>query len=138
MPDPMTLLKADHREAKKLMEQLADSEEGNERKQMAKQLEAALTLHMDLEERLLYPLVQQHVGQEENEEATIEHGLAREALGKLGEASADMARLVILDRQQADWKRDLDYVGGHIERLRRMRDDWSVSCPPTASSHNAN
>ena len=83
MNDPMTILKADHREAKRLMTALAESEEGKERNAMAAALEAALTLHMAIEEEYVYPLVAEKVGVEDEEEAEIEHGLAREGLDKL-------------------------------------------------------
>jgi hemerythrin-like domain-containing protein len=83
MNDPMTILKADHREAKKLLNKLAESEEGNERQKMAKELEKALTLHMQLEEMLVYPLVKKDVGAEDEEEAQIEHQLARDGLQKM-------------------------------------------------------
>jgi len=39
MNDPMTMLKADHREAKKLLTALGESEEGPERDKMAAELE---------------------------------------------------------------------------------------------------
>jgi hemerythrin-like domain-containing protein len=83
MNDPMRILKQDHREAKQLLTALAESEEGSERQKMAKELEKALTLHMELEERLLYPLVKEHVGEEDEEEAEIEHRLAREGLRQM-------------------------------------------------------
>jgi hemerythrin-like domain-containing protein len=83
MNDPMTILKADHREAKKLLNQLSDSDEGKQRDDTANELAAALTLHMDLEERLVYPLVRQHIGREDEEEAEVEHRLAREGLTKM-------------------------------------------------------
>ena len=83
MNDPMTILKGDHREAKKLMTALADSEEGKERNAMVAELQAALSLHMAIEEEYVYPLVAEKVGAEDEEEADIEHGLAREGLAKL-------------------------------------------------------
>jgi hypothetical protein len=83
MNDPMRILKQDHREAKRLLTALAESEEGREREQMAKELEKALSLHMELEERLVYPLVKEHVGTEDEEEAEIEHRLAREGLRQM-------------------------------------------------------
>ncbi|MEY2554398.1 MAG: hypothetical protein QOC57_2258, partial [Ilumatobacteraceae bacterium] len=55
MNDPATILKADHREAKRLMNALAESDEGSERETMAQELNDALTLHMEIEERILYP-----------------------------------------------------------------------------------
>ena len=84
MNDPMTILKADHREAKRLLTALADSEEGPERERMCAEVTKALTLHMELEERLLYPLVRSMIGEEDAEEANIEHGLAREGVATMG------------------------------------------------------
>ena len=83
MNDPMTILKADHREAKKLLTALGDSEEGPQRETMAAQVEAALTLHMKIEEDIVYPAVADYVGKDDEEEAEIEHGLAREGLAKM-------------------------------------------------------
>jgi hemerythrin superfamily protein len=84
MNDPMTILKADHRDAKQLMTELAETEEGEERHLMAAELERALSLHMALEEEYVYPLVAEKVGAEDEEEAEIEHGLARDGLDKVG------------------------------------------------------
>ncbi|HEX2784349.1 MAG TPA: hemerythrin domain-containing protein [Ilumatobacteraceae bacterium] len=39
--------------------------------------------HMQLEETILYPAVKKLVGEEDEEEAEIEHGLAREGLAKM-------------------------------------------------------
>ncbi|MEP7204066.1 MAG: hemerythrin domain-containing protein [Ilumatobacteraceae bacterium] len=83
MNDPATILKADHREVKKLLTALGESEEGPEREKMADKVNAALTLHMQIEENLLYPSVAEFVGEEDEEEAEIEHGLARDALAKM-------------------------------------------------------
>jgi hemerythrin-like domain-containing protein len=83
MNDPMTILKADHREVKKLLTALGDSEEGPEREKMAADVQTALTLHMQIEEEIVYPAVAEYVGKEDEEEAEIEHGLAREGLTKM-------------------------------------------------------
>ena len=83
MNDPMTILKADHREVKKLLTALGESEEGPEREKMAAEVEAALALHMQIEEDILYPAVAEYVGEDDEEEAEIEHGLAREGLSKM-------------------------------------------------------
>jgi hemerythrin-like domain-containing protein len=79
----MTILKADHREAKKLLAALVDSDEGPEREELANKLNTALTLHMQIEESIVYPAVKESVGAEDEEEAEIEHGLAREGLAKM-------------------------------------------------------
>lgn len=83
MNDPLSILRADHREAKGLLEKLADTDEGAMRERLVAELEAALTLHMSIEEQLLYPLVAEHVGEDDEHEAEVEHGLARDGLAKL-------------------------------------------------------
>ena len=85
MNDPMTILKSDHREVKKMLTALADSDEGSARQKMVHQVADALALHMEIEETLLYPLVASDVGTEDAEEADIEHGLAREGLSRMSE-----------------------------------------------------
>ena len=62
MNDPMTILKADHREAKRMMTALGETDEGAERNTLAAELDRALSLHMSIEEQLVYPLVAEHVG----------------------------------------------------------------------------
>ena len=81
--DPMRILKADHREVEKLLDKLADSEEGSEREQMVTELVTKLSAHMEAEESIVYPPVREEVGDEDAEEAEIEHGLAREGLEKI-------------------------------------------------------
>lgn len=85
MNDPMRILKADHREVEKLLDKLADSDEGAEREQMVEELAFKLTAHMEMEERIVYPPVKTEVGEEDEEEAEIEHNLAREGIQKLQE-----------------------------------------------------
>jgi len=85
MPDPIVLLKADHKEAKALLKQLDESSPGKRRETTVQKLDAALRLHMQIEETLLYPLVAELVGDEEAEEANVEHSLAREGLDKLAQ-----------------------------------------------------
>jgi hemerythrin-like domain-containing protein len=83
MNDPMTILKADHREVKRLLTALADSEEGAEREQMCEEVKTSLSLHMEIEERIIYPVVKREIGAEDEEEAEIEHRLAREGLSTM-------------------------------------------------------
>jgi iron-sulfur cluster repair protein YtfE (RIC family) len=81
--DPIVLLKKDHREAAELLKKLAASKPGPRRNATVKKLDGALKLHMQIEERLVYPLVSKLVGTEEAKEAGIEHGLVRESLVNL-------------------------------------------------------
>src|SRR5262245_66202253 len=83
MNDPMRILKADHREVEKLLDKLSDSEEGSEREEMVNELVMKLRAHMEMEEKIVYPSVRQNVGAEDEEEAEVEHRLAREGMQKL-------------------------------------------------------
>ena len=69
-----------------MLKTLADSKPGARRRStVTKKLVDALTLHMKIEESRVYPLVADLVGREEEQEAEIEHGLARDGLVKLQE-----------------------------------------------------
>jgi iron-sulfur cluster repair protein YtfE (RIC family) len=81
--DPFVLLKKDHREVEQMLQRLQESRPGTRRRQTVDKLEAALTLHMGIEERLIYPLVAEVVDQESEQEAEVEHNLAREGVAKL-------------------------------------------------------
>jgi hemerythrin-like domain-containing protein len=81
--DPVVLLKKDHREVEAMLKTLAASSPGSRRKSTLKKLNAALRLHMKIEEQDVYPLVAKLLGKEDAQEANIEHGLAREGLDKL-------------------------------------------------------
>jgi len=83
MPDPIVLLKKDHREAEAMLKSLAASSPGARRKSTLDKLDSALRLHMTIEEREIYPLVAKLVGEEDAKEADIEHSLARDGLDKL-------------------------------------------------------
>jgi hemerythrin-like domain-containing protein len=86
MNDPIALLKADHREAAAMLKTLGESKRpGDKRRRTTAKLVAALQLHLQIEESLVYPLVAQRVGKKEEQEAEIEHSLAREGLAKLSE-----------------------------------------------------
>jgi hemerythrin superfamily protein len=89
MNDPIAMLKQDHREAAAMLKQLAESKPGAARRKTTEKLVAALTLHMAIEEDLVYPLVAQRVGEDEEQEAQTEHTLAREGLAKMSQLVAE-------------------------------------------------
>jgi len=83
MNDPVAILKRDHREVAQMLKTLDSSKPGARRRQTVDKLTRELELHMEIEERDVYPVVQRVVGQEEAEEAGVEHRLAREGLAEL-------------------------------------------------------
>jgi len=82
MNDPMTILKRDHREVKAMLQELAESSPGRARNATFDKVERALSLHMQIEETLLYPLVRKEEGAKVAEEADNEHTLARETMAR--------------------------------------------------------
>ena len=83
MNDPIAMLKRDHREAEAMLKELAASKPGATRRKTTEKLARALRLHMQIEERLIYPLVAERIGRDEEQEAETEHKLAREGLSKM-------------------------------------------------------
>jgi hemerythrin-like domain-containing protein len=83
--DPIAILKKDHREAEAMLKQLAASKPGATRRRVTEKVSAALSLHMEIEERFVYPLVAERVGEEEEREAETEHELARAGVSKMKE-----------------------------------------------------
>jgi hemerythrin-like domain-containing protein len=86
MNDPIAMLKRDHREVSAMLKELADMPKPSAtRRKNTQKVVAALTQHMEIEEKLVYPLVVRYVGQEEEQEAETEHILARDAVSKMSE-----------------------------------------------------
>ena len=83
--DVTKMLEADHREAEDLFEKI-DSAEGAARQPFIDELATALKAHMQLEEQVVYPMMEPVTGHDDVVEATTEHELARKGL-------ADMLRL---------------------------------------------
>ena len=83
MNDPVAILKRDHREVAEMLKTLEASKPGARRRATVEKLAASLSLHMEIEERDVYPIVTERVGEEEAEEAGIEHRLAREGLAEV-------------------------------------------------------
>jgi hypothetical protein len=84
MPDVFRLLEHDHRTVESMLDELADSSPGPEREQLVDKLATALQVHMSFEEEAVYPLLVPLDGAME-EEAEVEHRLAREGLTKMAE-----------------------------------------------------
>jgi hypothetical protein len=89
MNDPIAILKQDHREAAAMLKTLAASKPGATRRKTTDKLVAALTLHMSIEEELVYPLILERVSEDEEHEAETEHVLALDGLAKMVELVDD-------------------------------------------------
>lgn len=84
--DPTVALRGDHRQVEHLIEEIEQADP-SKRPPLVDKLAQSLTAHMELEEKLLYPVIAETLGQEEVTEANTEHELARVGLRKLVELS---------------------------------------------------
>lgn len=81
-PDVLDQLEQQHREAEDLLAQMEDAEEESEQRPLVERLLAAMAEHMEIEEREVYPELKK-LDAEMDEEARIEHDLARQGLATL-------------------------------------------------------
>src|SRR5262249_33761664 len=108
------LLKQQHQEAKKLLEQIIEGDDKREQKALLGEVGKALRLHMQIEEKMVYPTAARAFqGDEEDEkevlEAFEEHAVARRALENLEKTPASDKRFAVRAKVL------LDLLEHHIE-----------------------
>jgi len=86
--DVTKILEHDHREAEALFAEI-EKAEGADRQRAIDQLDTALRAHMELEERVLYPMMAPVTGDEEVQEGNTEHALARDGLTAMVDLAPD-------------------------------------------------
>jgi hemerythrin-like domain-containing protein len=90
--DAVTLLKQDHRTVESLFGDFADADE-SEQAAIAERVCQLLTVHAQIEEEILYPAAKQALQDEEDaelvSEALVEHGSAKELIGKIEGMTGD-------------------------------------------------
>jgi hemerythrin superfamily protein len=75
--DAITLLKEDHREAKKLFREFEQAKGDGRKKKLAHEICLALSVHFGLEEQIFYPACEGMVDESELKEAYVEHDAAK-------------------------------------------------------------
>ena len=90
MPDVTKMLEQDHREAEGLFAKIKESN-GASRAALVTKLADALKLHMQVEEKIVYPAIAKQVdgGDDMVDEAVTEHEGARRALAEVEKLSPD-------------------------------------------------
>jgi len=108
MHNAIELLKADHRDAedlfKKYEEAKKDNADNEKRYDIARQVCAALLVHMELEEMLFYPAAKEVIQEDQLiDEAIVEHKGAKDLINELGNTSLDSsmfdAKVTVLSEQ---------------------------------------
>jgi hemerythrin-like domain-containing protein len=90
MPNAIELLEQDHRAVEQLFTEFASSLDRG----VAKRICDELTIHAEVEEQVVYPVLSREVSAEKAEEAEEEHAEASELIAQLRALSADDARYV--------------------------------------------
>ena len=95
--DVLDHLTEEHRKVERLLVQIKDTEPGAERDRLCTEIEEALDTHMAVEERFVYPLIAEHIGDEDAKDATDEHALTREGIAAMKERLEDGAFAAAVD-----------------------------------------
>lgn len=87
------ILKQDHDEARSMFEQIEEDEEAENRKELFAGLKSELELHMELEEKYFYPIMEQSEDLREKAlQAYEEHNVAKTVLGDFSGLDIDDER----------------------------------------------
>ena len=115
--DIRTLLRQDHDEALKLARDMYESESGDERRALLRQLKPALVVHFRAEEKEVYDALLKHRDTDLHDlayEGYVEHGVLDDLLEKLCKS-----RKTETDEWKAHAKVLLDLVEHHLEEEER-------------------
>ena len=146
--EPVKLLITDHEKAERLFDEIKGADSVASRQALVAQLDAELTRHTTIEERVLYPFVRDNVegGEQLAREAEQEHAEARSVLarvaaldvstGEFDSALGQLEKLVShhVDEEESDLFPRLEQSTGE-DRLARLRADleaarWEESPSP--------
>lgn len=104
------ILKQDHDMARDLFEQIEEDEDGENRQELFSTLQTALQDHMDLEEKLFYPVLQENEESSDKAlESLEEHHLAKMVLSEINSVDMDD------DRWMAKFKVFQEVVNHHMQ-----------------------
>jgi iron-sulfur cluster repair protein YtfE (RIC family) len=86
--DVTKILETDHRMVEDLFDKI-EKAEGDERTPLLEELATSLRAHMELEEQVVYPMMEPVTGGEDVKEGKTEHELARKALADVVKLAPD-------------------------------------------------
>lgn len=93
---------SEHREAESLIDQISETDPGQERNRLLHELTEALHTHMKVEEQFLYPLAREVLADDEEvDEGNNEHDSAREVLERMYEIKDEPGFAGALDMLKA-------------------------------------
>jgi len=89
--DALSLLKADHRQVAKMLEDYEDQDDDDGKEAVAEKICAALTVHAQIEEEIFYPAARAALDEEDAalvDEADVEHGTVKDLISQIEASSA--------------------------------------------------
>lgn len=108
MADVLDHLIEEHRKVERMLAQLKELGPGSERDALFDELTSSLSTHMAVEEQYVYPLMAEHLGEDEADDATDEHELARAGLAEARKRLEEGAFAAAVDILEAG-------IGHHVE-----------------------
>lgn len=108
MADVLSHLVEEHRKVEQLLARLKESDAGPERQRLFDELTSSLATHMAVEERFVYPIMAEHLGEDEVASATDEHELARSGIEEARQRLEEGAFEAAIDILEAG-------IGHHVE-----------------------
>jgi hemerythrin superfamily protein len=108
----ITLLKADHKEVKAMVEQFKKSRSDSKKAELAEQICSALEVHATIEEEIFYPAAREALRSSDEElidEAQVEHTSLKEMIAKIKGATPGDAMW------EAEVKVLGEYVNHHVK-----------------------
>jgi hemerythrin superfamily protein len=122
--DVTKLLEADHRQVEDLFAKIEEAK-GDARQPLIDELATALRAHMELEEKVVYPVMQPVTGEEAVEEANTEHELARKGLEEMLRLAPDEPGFgAAMDAVKAGIEHHVEEEEGEV--FPKLRKDGSV------------
>lgn len=89
MADAVSVIKQDHQMVGQLFEQYGQAQDSSTKQDLVRQITDGLAQHAEMEEKVLYPRMEQALGADEMSQNVDEHNMMRQALGQLAGMSPD-------------------------------------------------
>jgi hemerythrin superfamily protein len=124
-PDALKMLKQDHQRVREMFDRF-ERTSGSAKERLARTICEELTLHAQLEEDVFYPAVREAIEDEEMmNEAEIEHGTAKDLIGKIESSSAEDERFDALVKVLGEYIRHhvREEEGEMFKQVRRSKLD---------------
>lgn len=101
-------LEEEHRKVETMLRELKEVSAGPQRQRLVFELKTALSTHMAVEERFIYPLLADNLDAEQADEAADEHALARDGLAAAEERVEDGAFVAAIESLEAGIKHHVE------------------------------